>query len=411
MDIELHYYINYILAQGAGISSDVAYKIAYSAQYVDDNTEHYVVLERKNFTQYNNIITQSLNLNLNTKDIIGLYPIFHFIPGDEIFKTSSLRRDGAYRYMTTTPDSKLARLALKRALVSNDPYYIGIASHAYADTWAHQNFTGLKDVYNCVNFQQTNQVTKALAVACIGHSNVLSVPDSANITWYDFRLKDMKIDNQLRLLEASHALFKMYIKYADASIAPNKPKNPARVWKELSQKIQAILKNDFEFLKSIFGSKCGLKSNKSFLMAKILGMNSDHRIELYKTLANQHSEYELEKYNKNKWIQTAMCEVCDSIKVYDSSIVNDNLNIPKQADFALCDGGNAQYGIDMPDIKNKVFKMLGLNKNIHVWRNDHYKTYDWYNFQEAAKKHYDYMLDKVLKIMRKDIAIMQKANS
>ncbi len=104
MDTEFHYYINYVIALRAGFSPNTAYKIAYSAQYVDDNTEIYTVLQKTNLEQYSNIISQSINPILSVKDIISIYPVFHFIPGDEIIKTSKLRRDGECRYMTTTPE-------------------------------------------------------------------------------------------------------------------------------------------------------------------------------------------------------------------------------------------------------------------------------------------------------------------
>jgi hypothetical protein len=158
MDIEFHYYINYVVALQAGLLPDIAHKIAYSAQYVDDNTENYAVLKMHDLTQYNNITTQSFNINLSIKEIMSIYPIFHFIPGDNIIKTSSLRRDGECRYMATIPDSKIAKNALKHAIKSNNPYWIGIVSHAYADTWAHQNFTGLKDSYNCVDKNLNNKL-------------------------------------------------------------------------------------------------------------------------------------------------------------------------------------------------------------------------------------------------------------
>ncbi|WP_339041683.1 DUF6765 family protein [Candidatus Lariskella endosymbiont of Hedychridium roseum] len=31
---------------------------------------------------------------------------------------------------------------------SGDLYWIGIATHAFLDTWAHQNFTGTMDDFN-----------------------------------------------------------------------------------------------------------------------------------------------------------------------------------------------------------------------------------------------------------------------
>ena len=134
MDIEFHYYVNYIIALQAGFTSPNAYRIAYSAQYIDDNTESYTILQNTNLSQYHHIITQSLNPTLSVKDIISIYPIFHFIPGNELWKSSNMRRAGECRHMSTTPNNKLARNCLITALQSNDKHWIDIASNSLINT-------------------------------------------------------------------------------------------------------------------------------------------------------------------------------------------------------------------------------------------------------------------------------------
>ena len=74
------------------------------------------------------------------------------------------RKDGQMHWLNTTPDSTNARLIMKTALETDNLYRIGIGLHGYADTWAHQNFTGY--------YNEFNAMTKPLSEA---------VPDKS---WY-----------------------------------------------------------------------------------------------------------------------------------------------------------------------------------------------------------------------------------
>jgi hypothetical protein len=422
MDTEFHYYINYIIALRAGFAPEIAYKIAYSAQYVDDNTESYTILQKVNLDIYSNIITQSINPTLSVKDMISIYPVFHFIPGDDIIRSSSLRRDGECRYMTTTPNNKLARNTLINALKSSNPYWIGIASHGFVDTWAHQNFTGLKDKYNCVDKHQTNKTLLGKNVlglsAYVGHADVLHLPDTPNTIWYDYRLKDMKIDNNERFLDAAKNIFEMYLKYADKSLLINIPSNPESAWNELESAIKAIFVSDLEFLQSFLGKYYEIKSKSTHLIMQILGINKSYRIEFYKQLAKKIeaelgiTNSEFDKYDKNKWLNKALYETLDTIQSYDTTANDNNIQYEAKCAFSLSDSANQEYysGFDIGDqIKRKISSLLGVYKKLYMWRNNH-KYNDWYHFQEAAKTHHSYIIDKVIRIMRKDIKMMQQTN-
>ena len=408
MDIEFHYYINYMIAIKAGLFPDIAHKIAYSAQYVDDNTEEYTVLEQDTLSQYNNIVTQSINPTLNFKEILSIFPVFHFIPGDDILRSSALRQDGLCRHMSTIPNSKIARNCLRNAIKSKDAYWIGIASHAYADTWAHQNFTGLKDHYNAVNKQQKNVNNNQLA-QYIGHANVLHFPDLPTAIWYDFRLKDSRINNGERFIEAAKNLYKMYIKYADNSIVCDKPKKPEIIWNELKLTLRAIFKNDFTYLEKLLG-KNNLSINK-FLMIKMIGMNRAQRIDTYQSIIRKY-EYQLgimqdyhQIYDKERWLKNAIYNFSGQNYHYkNNDIVNDNQVSHNQIEAdVLCDSGQSTYSSSLKNkIQEKLSSILKIYKKIHMWHSSCQLT-DWYKFQEAAKKHHNYIIDKVIQIMRKDI--------
>lgn len=185
MDIEFHYHINLIVARLAGFSEGAAHIIATSSQFVDDNSKVWNVSLESAF--YTNIITQTLNLNLPKKQLREIYTCFHFQPGDGLGITKA--------------NSPLARAIFFEALKSKNPYMIGIASHVFADTYAHQNFIGYSDPYN-------NPIGIA-GVPNYGHMYYLNLPDLIGVKWFDLRTGHT-IDNNKRFTKAASKLFKHY---------------------------------------------------------------------------------------------------------------------------------------------------------------------------------------------------------
>jgi hypothetical protein len=145
MDIEFHYSMTYLIAARAGFSPTEAAILARSAQEIDDN--HIPVTVSKGTpAEYESVISQTMDI-LRPHHAQRIYPIFHFIPGDRDSPTTN-RKDGASSSWVTTPNSPLANEMLDAALGSDDLYRIGASSHAFVDTWAHQNFLGKDDAYN-----------------------------------------------------------------------------------------------------------------------------------------------------------------------------------------------------------------------------------------------------------------------
>jgi hypothetical protein len=207
MDIEFHYYITYIVALRAGYHPNDAYLIAYSCQYTDDNNEQF---EISNGTpdQYRNYISQTESILKPPNELLRIHPIFHFVPGtkDEIFVDSGRRRDGKLHLLNTIPKNQNAGLLLKEALGSKNLYRIGIASHAYSDTFAHQNFVGCKDSFNAM----AGVIEKVIPY--IGHAEAEYKPDWPAAFWKDERLiqSHSNINNKQRFLDAAISLFKEY---------------------------------------------------------------------------------------------------------------------------------------------------------------------------------------------------------
>ena len=208
MDIEFHYYITYILAKKAGFSADDSAVIAYACQHTDDNTYHYCI----NFeteTPYLNIVSQTMDITKPQEKRKIIYPLFHFFPGDPM-SPSAQRKDGKTNLFNTTPDSENARKMFEEGMKSGNLYRIGIAAHVYADTWAHQNYCGLKDDFNAMD-----SLAGAL-IPNIGHADAAHNPDLVRHEWVDDRLiaRNCHIDNTKRFIEAARKIFLAFKKYA-----------------------------------------------------------------------------------------------------------------------------------------------------------------------------------------------------
>lgn len=207
MDIEFHYHITYIISRRAGFSPENAYIIAYSSQYTDDNNSVYNINVGSR-DEYSNYISQTMNILKPQTELMRIYPVFHFLPGslNEITGDTARRADGKLHLMNTIPDSQNGRMLLSEALNTSDPYRIGIATHTYVDTFAHQNFVGSNDSFNDIA-----GLIESL-IPSIGHADAGHQPDIPNRNWQDRRLvpSHASINNTERFLRAAGCLFDLY---------------------------------------------------------------------------------------------------------------------------------------------------------------------------------------------------------
>ena len=203
MDIEFHYYLTGIIAHRAGFTTDEARIIAYSSQFVDDNHVILNVKEKGDGEVYSNYISQTMDILKPRRTLMRIYPVFHFVPGDPMAPFAR-RRDGKMHILNTTPDGEIANLMVSeafKALPELRPYRIGIATHAYVDTWAHQNFAGINDSFNG---DMLNPIPN------IGHAENKNHPDWISHRWEDERLLESDIDNNVRFISAAKTLFQKY---------------------------------------------------------------------------------------------------------------------------------------------------------------------------------------------------------
>lgn len=207
MNFEFHYYAVAALALRAGYPSEAAHRIARSSQQVDQSIFTWEILDlpstvggRANYTGRSYRTDKTQDYVFWDEDVFrNIYLPFHFIPGDSA-KAAEAREDGLVDPWITTPDSPLARELLIRALRTANQHRIGIALHAYADTWAHQNFSG--------RLGEANDLGQRSPLPPAGHLQALGSPDQATELWRDPRLRNPEVDNRERFLAAAKMIYR-----------------------------------------------------------------------------------------------------------------------------------------------------------------------------------------------------------
>ncbi|HWP68842.1 MAG TPA: DUF6765 family protein, partial [Rectinemataceae bacterium] len=203
MNIEFHYYALHYISRCAGFSEEDAQIIANSSQLVDECTAPWEIKGESpgSLTQ----VTQNY-VFWDEGVAKGIYRPFHFIPGEQAL-AASMRRDEKPGRFVTTEDSPLAREVLIAALKTKDLFRIGIGLHAYADTWAHQNFSGDSEPQNALQHESL--------LPAAGHLQALKNPDNPRLIWTDPRLKDeyRVVDNALRFSRAANMIYRFLCTY------------------------------------------------------------------------------------------------------------------------------------------------------------------------------------------------------
>lgn len=203
MNVEFHYYVIYHLARKAGFADQEAWTVAYSSQHVDASTVSWTV--RVEGREERTLVTQDYGW-WDESFPLTVYIPFHFLPGDPAFSDAQ-RADGASNPLSTTPGSPNAKALLVDALKTRDLYRVGIALHTYADSWAHQNWSGVREDWNAVE--------AGSMIPAIGHAQVLTNPDRMNLIWEDPRLspESRSIRNWERHFAAARMVYKYLATY------------------------------------------------------------------------------------------------------------------------------------------------------------------------------------------------------
>jgi hypothetical protein len=340
LDIEFHYYMTYLIAARAGFAPADAAIIAQSAQEIDDNHIPFRVSEGTPDT-YDSTLSQTMDI-LRPHANEHIYPIFHFIPGDPA-APSARRKDGLSSIWVTTPNSPLANEMLDTALQSGNLYRIGASAHAYADTWAHQNFLGKDDAFNEMPPETLVQrVEGAVSLMRIGHALAGHRPDIPGLIWRDSRLLEPEIDNTARFMDAAEHLFRKLARMRTNDIAEA----------EMGAEAQSLVHD--------LRADIGPSSSTS-------NIRDPDRVARYKrrALSEPYGGVAIPEYRSGQWADAAFVE--------------------QRADLSQ------KIAVYLEEKMGMVGDVLDFGTRIAcTWRDPGNRArYDWFRFQEAVKSHLD----------------------
>jgi hypothetical protein len=198
MNAEFHYYAVCFLCLRAGFPERRSVDIAFASQYVDNALLSFEIDDGG--ASFVTEVTQNY-VFWDEATLRDIYLPFHFVPGDAA-RASAERADGKASRWAVTPDSPLAKELLVAALRTGDDFRIGIALHAYADTWAHQHFSG--------RVEEGNALDPSSPLPPAGHLQALRAPDDASGSWVDPRLAGRlsRIDNAERFRAAARKIYR-----------------------------------------------------------------------------------------------------------------------------------------------------------------------------------------------------------
>jgi len=245
MKKDAHYYALLTLALAVGFKKDIAHQIAYSSQYVDDakinkitfsdSNSEAILSELDNKKYIINAATCHNYFKLDTFNLEAMLnntAAFHFVPGCE--------GESFVKRMRCKKESPIIMDIIGQAKTSDDPIKLGIALHAYADTFSHQGFSGIVSKTNdVINEQAKNKLFLGLdeistikkniqnflmniayifseskkdrVVPAYGHGQVYDYSDLPYLEWkyhydqsndFSKNFRESRIDNRQRFKEA-----------------------------------------------------------------------------------------------------------------------------------------------------------------------------------------------------------------
>ena len=213
MKIDAHYYAVLAFARACGFNKESAYQMAYASQFVDDAKINLMTIEDDPGADVKHDVFNGKHMFLNMATchsytrletfnydaMINNTCAFHFVPGCEGKNFPEKLR--------CKEESEVIKNILNKALEEPDPIKMGIVLHAYADTFSHQDFSGLlskvNDIQGCRNksnlpndwkdiaykigkfFVRQDLMDKLLdkGLPAYGHGQAALFPDLPYLTW------------------------------------------------------------------------------------------------------------------------------------------------------------------------------------------------------------------------------------
>lgn len=257
MEKSSHYYALLALCRTCGIKKDIAHKIAYASQFVDDAKINYLFVDEhigddplfhvnEDETKcIKNIATCHSYFKIKTYNFNAMMYntcAFHFIPGcDGDTFTSKL---------VCKENSDVIKQIMNNNLTET-PEKFGMLLHIYADTFAHQGFSGLLSKKNNIENLKPQNGTLPITgkyylneswkylkklikkeskfkfkdfIPAYGHGQAEHYPDIPYLKWtYNYnneshenaRLETQKVDNQDRFKRAFENIQNYLLQYIE----------------------------------------------------------------------------------------------------------------------------------------------------------------------------------------------------
>ena len=258
MQKDFHYYCMAVLCRAAGFNPGDALTIAYASQYVDNATESELIRidTGEGYLKFDPVCTSYAGL-----DVIAslawsaqkrVWVPFHFLPSRPFDA-----QDPAFSFITR-PASLFATLLIDQADAEPLEAYsrrlcrFGVALHVYADSWAHQDFSGRKErgendveaiyVYDREKKRWVYPLAENIlfnALPQIGHAEAGHYPDLCYQKW-KFTLytptasRQIERDNTDLFIEAAHSIYQKLLLVEKVNPAPVIP------WEGLEPRLRPL---------------------------------------------------------------------------------------------------------------------------------------------------------------------------
>lgn len=212
MNIDFHFGATYVIARAAGFDHLLAHRIACASEYVDDAVTEGVI-RFAGGPMYEHMSSAHKMLDYRNFEELANHHAwipFHFLPGNNGKSAETANAASFEEKLVTTPDSWVARDMVRACIADrHQPYALhrlGITMHVYADTWAHQGFSGIAAPQNRIShisdpgLPDSQHMMAKLAnyfgdifdrgsssfigdVLPLGHGAALSYPDQPYLVW------------------------------------------------------------------------------------------------------------------------------------------------------------------------------------------------------------------------------------
>ena len=255
MKVDAHYYGVLAFARACGFKKEAAWSVAYSSQFVDDAKINQLTIAGPTYGIDLDCLSPPSLLNMatchsytriktfNLAAMINNTCAFHFVPG--------CVGDGFAWKMACRPRGVIIESIAEEVVSKGDLVTLGILLHAWADSFAHEGFSGLLSKVNDINklnpgrraYFSTDLILPGIVlwfrkkvthkrfdtifdymVPAYGHAQALHYPDEPYMEWsYGYDHKDVyyhghdgaTVDNRKRYREAFDSITEILDKFLE----------------------------------------------------------------------------------------------------------------------------------------------------------------------------------------------------